>query len=276
MINLGHYNDLTVKRHVDFGLYLTDNEGNEVLLPAKYVTETMSIGTVVNVFVYNDSDDRPVATTVRPFATVGQFAFLQVSAVTKFGAFMDWGLEKDLLVPFREQKLKMIAGGIYPVYVYLDDATKRIVASGKIEKFIGNRFPDLKHGDEVEVLPYAHTDIGYKVIVNDLYAGMIYKNELYHPVTIGERMKARVNRIREDGKIDIQAFAPQRDRVEQIAEDIVKYLTEQNGTADIGDKSSPEIIKSIFNCSKKDFKRAIGLLYKHHRIKLTDNGAALV
>lgn len=266
MIKIGNYNTLRVSRFVDFGAYLAGDNGVEILLPNKYITEDMAIGQDVEVFVYTDSEDRLIATTERPFATVGEFAFLQVKAVNRIGAFLDWGLSKDLLAPFSEQKIKMKEGGVYPVYVYLDDASKRVVASGKFEKYIGNKFPDLKHGDKVEIIPYAHTEIGYKVVVDNLYNGMLYDNELFTPITIGIKHDAWVNRVRDDGKIDLLATGPAQDRIAELAQKIIDKLVANNGHLNMSDSSTPEEIKSEFNCSKKDFKKAIGQLFKNKQI----------
>lgn len=278
MIKIGNYNTLVVKREVDFGVYLGDDSGNNVtiLLPRKYVTEQMKVGDEVEVFVYTDSEDRLIATTLHPYATVGEFAFLQVTAVTKYGAFLDWGLEKDLLVPFSQQKSKMRQGGVYPVYVYLDDASKRVVASGKFEKFIGNKFPTYAHGEEVTILPYAHTEIGYKVIVDNLYHGMLYDNELYEPLTIGQTSKAWVNRVRDDGKIDLQAKSNRQDRLPSLGQRILDAVADAGGSIAMSDHSSPEEIKSAFGCSKKDFKRAIGQLYKDRAISIFPDHIELV
>lgn len=276
MIKIGHYNKLRIERIVDFGAYLDGGNGVSILLPVRYMNDEMKPGDEVDVFIYNDSEDRLIATTEHPFATVGQFAFLQVTAVTRYGAFLDWGLPKDLLVPFREQRVKMKEGGIYPVYIYLDDASKRVVASAKIEKFIGNRFPDLKHGDEVEILPYSHNEIGYKAIVNDLYYGILYDNELYSPVTLGEHRTAWVNRVRDDGKIDLMASPGQRHRVNSLTDTIMTMLSEHDGSLPYSDHSSPEVIKDTFNCSKKDFKKALGQLYKEHKIAIHETGITTV
>ncbi|MDE6100813.1 MAG: GntR family transcriptional regulator, partial [Paramuribaculum sp.] len=186
-MEIGNYNKLRVSRSSDYGIYLADEAGIEVLLPSRYVTDAMSQGAEIEVFVYNDSEDRPVATTERPLATVGQFAFLPVKTVNQIGAFLDWGLMKDLLVPYNQQQDKMKPGRTYPVYIYLDDASKRIVASAKIGRFLGNLYPDLKKGQKVEALVYKRTPIGYACIVDNAFKGMLYANELFRPVEIGAR-----------------------------------------------------------------------------------------
>ena len=272
MIKLGKYQTLEVSRTVDFGVYLREpGDTKEVLLPARYVPENAVPGDLIDVFVYNDSEDRLVATTERPYATVGQFAFLEVNAVNDIGAFIDWGLPKDLLVPYSEQKVKMRRGGIYLVYIYVDDSTNRIVASARIERFLGNAYPDYKPGDKAEALVYEHTEIGYKTIVDNLHRGMIYANEIYRPIELEENVTAFVKQVRPDGKIDLTLNDISARRTTELSERILKYLHRpENGP--VGDKSSPERIQLIFNCSKKDFKKAVGLLYKEHKIAIGADG----
>lgn len=275
MIKLGHNNKLRVGRFVDFGAYLTDDEGAEILLPARYVSDDLVVGDEIDVFVYKDSEDRPVATTDVPYVEVGQFAFLQVVAVNKVGAFLDWGLPKDLLVPFSEQKARMQQGGIYLVYVYLDNESGRIVASAKVEKYLGNLIPDYKPGQRVEALVWEHTPIGYKVIVDNLFQGMLYQNELYRPVEIEETVDAYVKMVRPDGKIDLTLGDKAVNRVRELSDEIMERLKNSGASLPYGDKSSPDDIKAEFKCSKRDFKQAIGRLYKEHRIVIEDDNIAL-
>lgn len=275
MIKLGHNNKLRVGRFVDFGAYLTDDEGAEILLPARYVSDDLAVGDEIDVFVYKDSEDRPVATTDVPYVEVGQFAFLQVVAVNKVGAFLDWGLPKDLLVPFSEQKARMQQGGIYLVYVYLDNESGRIVASAKVEKYLGNLIPDYKPGQRVEALVWEHTPIGYKVIVDNLFQGMLYQNELYRPVEIEETVDAYVKMVRADGKIDLTLGDKAVNRVRELSDEIMERLKNSGGSLPYGDKSSPDDIKAEFKCSKRDFKQAIGRLYKEHRIVIDGDNIAL-
>lgn len=269
MIQIGRYNNLKVVKIVDFGLYLDGGDDGEILLPARYITDLPEPGDEMNVFVYRDSEDRLIATTEKPFATVGEFAYLQVTAVNKVGAFMQWGLPKDLLVPFREQKVSMKQGGIYLVYIYVDDATKRIVASAKIEKFIGNRFPDYAPGTKVKALVYNHNELGYRCIVDNLYHGLIYQNETFRPVELGVEIDAYVKRVRDDGKIDLTVSPVASVRVERLAARILEKVRENNGRLPVSDHSSAELIQEMFECSKKDFKKAIGLLYKQRVISIT-------
>lgn len=275
MIKIGNYNKLRIERTVDFGAYLksTDTDSNEeILLPRRYLEPSMKVGDEIEVFVYRDSEDRPVATTEKPFVTVGEFAFLQTVQVNKVGAFLDWGLPKNLLVPFKEQKIKMFPGGIYLVYVYLDHNTGRVVASAKIEKFLDNVFPEYKKGEKVDTLIIGHNDIGYQVVVDNRHRGMIYTNEIYQPLEIGQTVSAYVKNVRdEDGRIDLTLIAPGTiDRVEKVAEKILDALN--RGAFGLTDDSTPEEIKKKLQCSKKDFKKAVGLLYRQHKIVIDSDG----
>lgn len=276
MIKIGQYNQLSVIKLVDFGAYLDGGGFGEILIPKRYIDESLQPGDLLNVFIYTDSEDRLIATTEQPLAQVGEFAYLRVSQVNSVGAFLDWGLTKDLLVPYREQLLKMRPNKTYLVYVYLDDTTKRIVASAKIRKFIGNVIPSYKHGEEVDAIAIEKTDIGYRVIVDNKHFGMLYDNELFRPINIGERLKAYIKRIREDGKIDVTLSDATANRVAQISDDIISKLKVNGGILNISDKSSPESIKNLFSCSKKDFKKAIGHLYKERIIELTSDSIKLV
>lgn len=270
MIKLGKYQTLEISRIVEFGVYLKEagTETPEVLLPSRYVPENPTVGDSLNVFVYKDSEDRPVATTEHPYATVGEFAYLEVNAVNDVGAFMDWGLPKDLLVPYREQRVRMRKGGIYLVYVYVDDATGRIAASAKVDKFLGNTIPDYKVGQKVQALVTEHTEIGYKVIVDNLHRGILYHNELFRPVEIEETLTAYVKQVRPDGKIDLTLSDKAGKRIGTTAEAILSYLDERDRVP-IGDKSDPELISRLFGCSKRDFKQAVGHLYRDHLIVIT-------
>lgn len=270
MINIGKFNRLRINRIVDFGLYLSDEGGNEVLLPNKYINFDFSIGDETEVFVYNDSEGRPVATTLKPYAQVGEFAFMRVAQVNSTGAFLEWGVEKDILVPFREQKTRMEEGHIYPVYIYLDDASGRVVASSKLGKYLGNVFPDYRYGASVSVLVYEEIPIGYKVIVDNLHQGILYKNKLYRPVRIGDKLRAFVHQIRPDGKIDLSLEPGKISRTKSVSEKILEYLEVNGNENPVGDSSSPDLIREEFQCSKKDFKRAIGSLYKEHKIVIYD------
>lgn len=277
MVKLGRYNILKVVKNVDFGAYLDGGEGVEILLPTRYISKPLHPGDEIEVFIYRDNEGRLIATTEHPFAQVGEFAFLQVSDVNKHGAFLDWGLMKELLVPYSEQRVKLGRGMIIPVYVYLDDASKRIVASAKIEKFLGNRVPAYKRGDKVKALVLKRTEQGYKTIVDNLFFGMVYENELYEPMEIGETVDAFVKQVREDGKIDLVLHGSNDGRIDSLAAEVMKRLLDQpDGFLPLNDTSSPEAIRETFHCSKKDYKKAIGSLYRDRAISIEEYGIRLV
>lgn len=274
MLNIGRFNTLKVLRSVDFGYYLDDTEGGEILMPAKFADNPLSDGDEVRVFVYTDSSDRLIATTEKPFAKVGEFAYLQVAEVNRIGAFLDWGLEaKQLLVPYSEQKAKMMPGGIYLVYVYLDNTTRRVVASSKVDKYLGNVLPRYDRGDKVSALITEHTPIGYKCIVDNLHRGMIYQNETFVPLELQNTIEAYVKQVRDDGKIDLSVRPSGGQRTHSLEEQIFEALI--NGTLSVGEKSSPEEIQKAFGCSKRDFKQAVGHLYKARRIVTVDGVLSL-
>ena len=269
MVNIGNYNTLKVSHLVDFGAYLEAGNGVEILLPAKYITKPLSPGDEIEVFIYTDSEDRLIATTEHPYITVGQFGFLKVLDVNRVGAFLDWGISKNLLVPFSEQKATMREGGTYLVYCYLDYTTHRVVATTKISKYLGNVPPNLHSGQPVECLVFGSNAVGYKVIVNNLFQGMIYYNETYSELRLGEKLTALVNSIRRDGKIDLVAGDLAENRTETLAEQLLNYMRHNGGSMTITDKSPALIISNTFQCSKKDFKKAVGHLYKQRLISIT-------
>ena len=270
-MKIGEYNELRINRTVDFGAYLIDEDTHEVLLPKRYLTPEMKVGDTVRVFVYNDSENRPVATTEVPTAMVGDFALMRVKAVNKVGAFLDWGLvAKDLLVPFSEQRVDMKVGRSYIVRVYLDEASGRIVASAKLAKFLNKTEPDYYHRERVEVLVVQRSDLGFRVIVNNAHWGQIYQNETYQDVNIGDRLPAYVKQVRDDGKVDLTLAKIEKMRVDDLADRIEQYLKEHGSEMTLTDKSTPEEINAAFGCSKKDFKKALGLLYKMKRVTLGD------
>lgn len=270
MIEIGKLNKLKVERFTDHGAYLTDSDGaGRVLLPKRYLWGSLRIGEELEVFVYTDSEDRPIATTEIPLATVGDVALLEVVGANRFGAFLDWGLPKDLLVPLGEQKSRMKVGGKYPVYVYLDHASQRVVASAKIDKFIGNLFPDLKRGDSVEAFVYERADTGWRVAVEGHYKGMIFDDEIFAPVAIGSRLQATVKSVRPDGKLDLLPVGKAEERVPELAQRILAAYQASDGRLEVNDQSSPAEIKEAFGCSKKDFKKALGQLLKERKIDLS-------
>lgn len=275
MIKIGKTNNLKVVKKVDFGLYLDGGESGEILLPKRYVDESMEVGDELDVFIYCDSEDRLVATTEKPLIEVGEFGLLKAVDVNRVGAFMEWGLQKDLLVPFREQSQEIRVGGSYVVYAFLDNATKRIVGSTKLNKYVGNRIPRYSEGDTVDILAVHKTDLGYKVIVDNLFWGMIYNNDLFDPLSPGDRIPAYVKTVREDGKIDVTLRERGGERVFQLANRIMGYLRDAGGEMALSDSSSPDEIKAVFQCSKKDFKKALGYLYKKGKILIADGGVTL-
>ncbi|SHJ66239.1 CvfB family protein [Tepidibacter formicigenes] len=274
MFKLGDFNELKIVKERDFGLYL-DSEVGEILLPNKYVPKEAKVGEVLNVFVYKDSEDRYIATTLTPKAKVGDIVCLEVRDVNKYGAFLDWGLEKDLLAPYREQSRKMIKNKKYIVKVCKDDVTNRIIASQKINKFIDNEDIKVSEGEEVDLLVYEFNDLGIKVIINNIHFGMLYKNEVYQKLKIGDKIKGRIKKIREDNKIDVTIRKKINKEIEEFKAKILEELNKNNGFLSLTDKSSPDDIKDRLEMSKSMFKKSIGGLYKEGLIDLTDEGIAL-
>jgi uncharacterized protein len=271
MIAIGSYNELVVERAVDFGVYLNP-KADEVLLPSKYVPENTQPGDTLRVFVYTDSEDRPVATTLSPKAVVGDFAYLRVKEVTPFGAFLDWGLEKDLLVPTIEQQDRMKPGGKYVVKVCLDEKTHRVYATSRIARNCEKSPTDLFIGQKVNLLVYRFTQIGIMAVINNRYCGILYKSETYESLTMGEKREGYINRIRENGKIDLVLKKPGHQSITGSGENVMDILQNSNGFIPCHDNSTPDEIQRIFSMSKKEFKRAIGGLYKAGKIDITQEG----
>jgi len=273
---LGEYNLLRIDRILDQGAYLVDDEENDVLLPNKYMAENAQVDDEIEVFVYNDSEDRLIATNLTPKFTLNEFAFLQVKDVNRFGAFLDWGLEKEILVPFSEQNQRMEIDRWYIVRLLLDEKTNRLVASNKLHKFIETDFISVEIGEEVDLLVFERTDLGYKVIVNNVHQGLIYANEIFKELNVGETLSGFVKNIREDGKIDISIQKQGYQNVEPNAMKILEILKEKEGFLPLTDKSQPEDIYSQLEMSKKTFKKAIGGLYKRKLIRFTEEGIYLL
>ena len=276
MAILGKMNPLKVVKTVDFGVYLDGGSDGEILLPTRYVPENCEIGDTLSVFIYTDSEDRLIATTVKPYAMVGEFACLEVEAVNEVGAFLDWGLMKQLLVPFREQHAKMREGGRYPVFVYVDFESKRITASAKLEKFIDESRAELEAGQEVELMIYKKTDLGWKAIVNQQYGGMLYQNEVFQPIEIGQKLTGFVKQVREDDKIDLMLQKPGFEKIDDFSVKLHELLKEAEGFLPFTDKSPADDIYNQFGISKKTFKKAVGDLYKKRLILLEEKGIRLV
>lgn len=277
MIAIGKYNELTILRHTSVGLYLGDESGEDVLLPNKYCPETFEIGDKLEVFVYRDYEDRKVATNLVPKIMLHEFALLKVFAVAEAGAFLEWGLEKNLMVPFREQRQKMEEGRWYVVYMDIDEKTDRLYATNKIEKRLQNEELTVTEGDEADLLVYRKTDLGYAVIINNLHTGLVYKNEVFQDLNIGDKLIGYVKRIREENKIDIslQPMGYQQ-VIDPNCKLILTVLEDGNGYLPFTDKSEPEEIYTKFGISKKAFKRAIGALYKQKKITLEPAGIKLI
>lgn len=274
MLKIGQYNDMVVEKRVEFGLYLYSEE-DRILLPQKYVPEDVNIGDTLTVFVYTDSEDRPVATTLKPGGILGDFVFLKAKDVTSFGTFMEWGLEKDLLVPKSEQQDKMVPGEKYLTKICMDDQTDRVYGTTKISVNCDTDITDLKVGQKVDLLIHSITKIGIMAVINNRYFGMLYINETYQPLAIGDVCTGYIMRLREDKKIDLTLKEPGYQSVKGSAKTIVGILKYAGGFIPCHDKSSPEEIKKIFSMSKKEFKRAVGGLFKQGILELKKTGIKL-
>lgn len=277
MIQLGKRNDMKVLRMVDFGAYLDADDIGEILLPSRYVPDGCKVGDEVNVFIYLDSEERLVATTQKSLVEVNHFACLEVKWVNEHGAFLDWGLMKDLFCPFKEQKQKMQVGYKYVVYAYIDAVTYRIVASAKLEKFISNERPPYSKGDEVDIIVCQRTDLGFKVIVDEKFYGMLFDKDVFKPLRKGDRMKAYIKQVRPDDKIDLVLQNESgRELVEGFADRLLQELfASEGGCLPYHDKTDADEIYRVFGVSKKTFKRAVGDLYKRNLIALTESGIEL-
>lgn len=274
-IELGRMNRLRVVKFVDFGLYLDGGQSGEILLPSRYVPQNVREGDELDVFLYLDSEERLIATTEHPKAMVGDFAYLQVAWVNNYGAFLDWGLMKDLFVPFREQKMKMQKGHSYIVYLHIDEESYRIMASAKIDRFLSKEMPPYEEGDEVNILVWQKTDLGFKVIVDNSYAGLIYDSEVFTELRTGDRLRAYIKTVRPDGKLDLTLNKQGRAAINDFADVLLAFLEEHGGHIQVCDKSPAEEIYALFGVSKKVFKKALGDLYKRRLVVLTDEGIEL-
>lgn len=275
-MKLGEFNLLTILRASEPGLYLVDANDDEVLLPNAYVTEEMKIGDELDVFLYKDSEDRLVATTIAPFVKLEEFAFLKVKEVNRYGAFLDWGLPKDLMVPFSEQLIKMEEDKSYLIFLIVDEDSQRLIGSAKVNEFVYTDKIDFSVGEKVDLLLYKMTDLGMHAIVNNNYHGLIFHSDIHKKIYPGDKISAYVKQIREDGKIDLSlnpiGFTNSIDKFAQI---VIDALNENSGFLNLTDKTSPEIINKMLGMSKKAFKNAIGNLYKQKLIELSDEGIKL-
>lgn len=276
MIELGNYNELEILRDTSVGLFLGSEGGTEILLPNKYVPKSYGIGDKLNVFCYLDHDERPVSTNLDPFVRRNKFGFLQVAEVNNIGAFLDWGLEKHLLVPFSEQREKMKEGQWYVVFCYLDEQSFRLVASNKLDKFLDNEKLTIKNGDHVDLVVTRLTDLGWEVIINDIHKGLVYGNEIFQKIAIGDKMPGYVKNIRSDNKIDVSIQPLGLEGLEPTANKILKRIKDNDGFLPLHDKSNPEDISKELKMSKKSFKKGIGVLYKARKIEIKQDGVYLI
>lgn len=277
MVQLGQYNTLPVKKLVEFGLYLDGGDGLEILMPKRYIPANAKEGDELRVFIYQDAEARLIATNEHPYATVGQFASLRINSVNPVGAFADWGTSKELLIPHREQAQEMEEGHRYIVYIYIDQFSGRIAGTSKIDKHLGNIPPTYQDGEEVEILVWKRTPLGFKVIINNQHAGLIYNNQIFQDIHIGEHLRAWVKGIREDDKIDL-SLQPigYRQMIDPAEAAVLKALHLHGGFMPLTDHSSPELIAVELKLSKKAFKKAIGSLYKQRRIIIREDGIELL
>jgi predicted RNA-binding protein (virulence factor B family) len=278
MLLIGQNNTLQILRETQVGLFLGNgNEADDVLLPNKYVPKIYEIGEEITVFVYLDHEERSVATTLVPYIFLNEFALLRVNYTNQIGAFMDWGMEKDILVPFKEQARPMEKGKRYLVYLYMDEKTNRLVASSKTNQFLDNENITVQDGDEVDLIISHITEIGINVIINQLHKGLAYKNEVFdEAIRTGDRMIGYIKNVRPDGKIDVSLQKPGFENVEPNADIILNELRASRGFLRLNDNSDPEDIKTILKMSKKTFKKAIGTLYRQKRIEIKDDGIYLI
>lgn len=275
MVKIGEYNTLKVLRAVDFGVYLDDGvEG--ILLPKRFMPEGLKVDDDIKVFVYHDSEGRPIATTQQPKGVVGEIVKMKALTVTNLGAFLDWGLMKDIFVPKSKQQNFMREGGDYLVKIYIDEQTGRVAATEKLEPFLSNDELTVKEMDEVDLIVYRRTDIGYVVIINNVHTGVLHFNEIYRNIGVGDKMKGFIKTIRPENKIDVVIGKAGYKRVEGEAEKILRLLNENDGYLPYHDKSNPEEVYAFFGMSKKSFKMATGALYKQKKIEFTKTGIKLL
>lgn len=276
MVELGKLNTLTVIKAVDFGMYLDGGDDGEILLPARNVPSGVVVGDNLEVFIYLDSEDMLIATTDTPKAMVGQCAYLTVVEVNQIGAFLDWGLPKDLLVPFGEQQKPMEKGQSYVVYLYIDQASERIAASTKLDKHLAESSPYFKEKQQVDLLICGRTDLGFKAVVNGIAIGLIFNSEVFKPIKYGQQMKGYIKRLREDNKLDLCLQLANREALDDLSQQVLDFIKKQGGVTTLTDKSKPEDIAKQFGVSKSSYKKALGKLYKQRLVLLTKENVSLV
>lgn len=275
-MKLGAWNELRLDRFANHGAYLEDEEGNDVLLPNKYVEPSFQEDDIVRVFIYKDSEDRIIATTLTPAMCVDEFGVLKCVELNQYGAFMEWGVEKHLFVPYREQPKELEEGKYYLIFVYEDKATNRLVGTTRIRRHLESAFGELNNGEEVDILVCERTDIGVKVIVNHRYQGLIFNSDIRQTIKMGYRLTGFVKNVREDGKVDVVLQAEGYDKIDGLAQEFLNLLKKNEGYLHISDKSSPEDVLRVTGWSKKVFKQVVGNLYKQRLILIHENGITLV
>ncbi|MGB5328814.1 MAG: S1-like domain-containing RNA-binding protein [Gammaproteobacteria bacterium] len=276
MAFLGHYNKLRIIKRADIGVFLDGDQYGDILLPRKYAPESMRIGDEVEVFLYNDSEDRVIATTLKPKAQVGECAYLKVISTSRFGAFLDWGLPKDLLVPHSEQQKPMQQGYSYTVYLFVDEETQRIAASTKLEQHLSIDVSGFKPQQEVDLLIYGQSDLGFKAVVNGTHLGQLFSGETFQPLHFGEQLKGFIRQVRVDGKIDLMLQLPSELTRDNLSDTIIEHLRQNDGISTLTDKSPPDDIYRAFGVSKASYKKALGQLYKQRRIAIEKHQITLL
>lgn len=275
MLRLGDYNRLTVVKEVSFGIYLDGGDEGEILMPKKYVPEGCKPGDELEAFLYLDKDEKLVATTQTPLAKVGDFAFLRVAWANEYGAFLDWGLTKDIFCPFREQKTRLETGDSCIVHIHIDRETHRIVASAKVERYLNTDFPPYARGDAASLLIWQKTELGFKVIIDNSYPGLVYSDQVFKRVHIGDRMTGYITAVRDDGKIDVALQPAGRAMTDSLSASLYEYIKSHGGVCRLTDKSPADDISRELHVSKKNFKKAVGDLYKRRLITIGDDALHL-
>lgn len=274
--SIGKFSHLKVVALMDNGAYLDGGELGEILLPKRYLPESCQVADIIKVFLYRDSADRLVATTLTPLAQVGEFVSLKVVQINKMGAFLDWGLPKDLLVPYNQQHTEMEVGKYYLVRVFLDQVTERLVASSKLDKFIDIWPAEYQTGDKVNLIIGGKTDLGFKAIINDLHWGLLYDNEIFQHLRVGKKIPGYIKQVREDGRLDLILTRGSKNKVNDFSEKLLKHIADRGGKTPLNDKSAPELIQSVLGVSKKTFKATVGNLLKNGKITIEKDGIKLV
>ncbi len=276
MLQIGKMNTLKISRIQADGVHLDAGEGRDIVLPKKSVPPQSQVGDELEIFVYVDKDNRLQGSTQKPSVSVGEYGVLRVVSDSSAGAFLDWGMDNDLLVPKAEQQHKMVPGQSYVVFAFLSEKTNRIVASSKLDKFLSRDFPPYEEGEEVELIVFEKTDLGYRALINKSHAGMIYSNEVFQQLRIGQQVKGYINKIREDQKIDLILQQPGYQGVDAVSQSILGIIEDHGGKVAVTDKSAPDDIYDLFSVSKKVFKKAIGSLYKKRIVRIEPDGISLV